>query len=94
MFLTLLFFKVLPAAFAALPTYIICRYRIYRGKLVTYGVVLTGGLSGLGLAMIFLAPNLLSRSLDAFGHLLIFIAPVCSLISALFVADFRRRILR
>jgi hypothetical protein len=94
MLMTLLFFLVLPAAFAALPTYIICRYRIFCGKLVTYGAVLTGGLSGLALAMVFLAPNLISQSLEAFIHLLIFIAPVSFIVSALVVADFRRRILR
>jgi hypothetical protein len=94
MFIALLFFGVLLAAFAALPTYIICRYRIYRRKRVTYGAILTGGLSGLSLAMIFIFPNSISQSLEAFIRLSFFVAPVSLLTSALIVAGFHRGIFR
>jgi hypothetical protein len=85
MFVVLLRLVILPAAFAALPTYIICRYRVYRRTLVTYGALLTGGLCGLSFSMIFLPPNL---------RLVVFVAPVSFLTAALVVADFRRRLLR
>jgi hypothetical protein len=94
MFIGLLCFVVWPAALAFLLTYIICRYRIYRRKLVTYGAVLTGGLSGLFLAMLFLYPNMISQSLEAFIQLLIFIAPVSFLTSAIVVTRFCRGNLR
>jgi hypothetical protein len=87
MFTTLLFLVVLPAAFAALPTYVICRYRIHRRRLVTYGVILTGGLSGSALALIFL-PIFQTALYWMYIMLVGFVT------AALVVADFRRRILR
>jgi len=90
--LGLLLFWGFPALMAVLSTSFFCRYRMTRGKPVSFEAAFMGGLSAALFTMIF--ANGYFNTLRGFIYILVFVAPPSFVTAWLVVVNYRHKIIR